>query len=74
MAAVRTRTSQLNADGEHASVLELCVDGSDEDGALEKAGDDGAGDEQEHGSYSVGDIGEDVDGDLRITWIGGVEC
>ena len=63
----------FDAEREDASVLELGVDGSDEDGALEEASDDGAGDEQEDGSDGVGEVGDDDIRDLRVAGIGCVE-
>ncbi|WP_433965842.1 hypothetical protein [Tunturiibacter gelidiferens] len=63
----------LDAEREKAGVLEFGVDGSDEDGALEEAGDEGAGDQEEDGSDGVGEIGEDEDGDLGFAGEGSVE-
>src|SRR5260370_340394 len=62
----------LDAEREEARVLELGVDGADEDGTLEEAGDDGAGDENKNGSDGVGDVGDDVGRDLGFAGIGGV--
>src|ERR1700742_2341531 len=63
----------LDAEREEARVLELGVDGADEDGALEEAGDDGACDEEQDCSDGVGEVGDDDVGDLRVAGIGGVK-
>ena len=63
----------LDSEREETGVLELRVDGADEDGALEKAGDDGAGDEEKDGSDGVGEVGDDDIEYLRVAGVGGVE-
>src|SRR5947209_3551348 len=62
----------LDSEGEKARVLELGVDCANEDGALEEAGYNGAGDQDENGSDGVGDVGEDVRRYLGFAGIGGV--
>src|SRR5580658_5900516 len=63
----------FDAERKESGVLEFGVDGADQDGACEKAGDDGSGNEQNDGSDGVSEIGKDEEGDLRLAGISGVE-
>jgi hypothetical protein len=63
----------LDAEREEAGVLELGVDGADEDRAREEAREQAAGEQDEHGSGEVRDVGQKEDGVLRVGGVRGVK-
>jgi hypothetical protein len=63
----------LNAEREEASVLQLGVDGADEDGALEEAGDEGSDDEQNDRADGVGQVRKDEERYLSFAGEGRVK-
>jgi hypothetical protein len=63
----------LDAEGEKARVLQVQVDGTDEHGAGEEAGDDGPGEQDEDCADGVGEVRDEDGSKLRVAGVGGVE-